>query len=200
MSLIKKFRIKSFKENKPVIELQNLSISYGDRQIVEKLNLKIQKNSVCGLLGPNGAGKSSIFHSILGIVKPTFGKIFIDGEKKLGRGCTFACSNPNEIWSPAQAFAPESDGNYYSGLSEEVINDKDRLLFMKSMDNINECQVFGKLLEDKLYQHHAIQDSIEVDQQEINSFVDRITTMYNHQNQLIHIHDSIEIHSQYILL
>ena len=42
-----------------------------------------------------------------------------------------------------------------------------------SMDNINECQVFGKLLEDKLYQHHAIQDSIEVDQQEINSFVDQ---------------------------
>tara|TARA_B100000131_G_scaffold314002_1_gene350173 strand:+ start:101 stop:874 length:774 start_codon:yes stop_codon:yes gene_type:complete len=79
MSLIKKFRIKSFKENKPIIELQNLSISYGDRQIVEKLNLKIQKNSVCGLLGPNGAGKSSIFHTILGIVKPTFGKIFIDG-------------------------------------------------------------------------------------------------------------------------
>ena len=42
-----------------------------------------------------------------------------------------------------------------------------------SMDNINQCQVFGKLLEDKLYQHHAIQDSIEVDQQEINSFVDQ---------------------------
>jgi len=42
-----------------------------------------------------------------------------------------------------------------------------------SMDNINECQVFGKLLEDKLYQHHAIQDSIEVDQQEINLFVDQ---------------------------
>ena len=42
-----------------------------------------------------------------------------------------------------------------------------------SMDNINECQVFGKLLEDKLYQHHAIQDSIEVDQQEIKSFVDQ---------------------------
>ena len=42
-----------------------------------------------------------------------------------------------------------------------------------SMENINECQVFGKLLEDKLYQHHAIQDSIEVDQQEINSFVDQ---------------------------
>ena len=78
--LVKKFRIKSFKEKKPIIELQNLSITYGNRQIVEKLNLSIQKNEVSGLLGPNGAGKSSIYHSIIGLVKPSFGKIFIDGK------------------------------------------------------------------------------------------------------------------------
>ena len=42
-----------------------------------------------------------------------------------------------------------------------------------SMDNISKCQVFGKLLEDKLYQHHAIQDSIEVNQAEIQSYVDQ---------------------------
>ena len=73
--LIKKFRIKSFKESRPIVELQNLSITYGNRQIVEKLNLSIQKNEVSGLLGPNGAGKSSIYHSIIGLVKPSFGKI-----------------------------------------------------------------------------------------------------------------------------
>ena len=63
--LIKKFRIKSFKEERPVIELKNLTISYGNRQIVENLNLNIQKSEICGLLGPNGAGKSSIYHSII---------------------------------------------------------------------------------------------------------------------------------------
>ena len=41
-----------------------------------------------------------------------------------------------------------------------------------SMENISKCQVFGKLLEDKLYQHHAIQDSIEVNNAEIQSYVD----------------------------
>ena len=66
--LIKKFRIKSFKDESPVIELKNLSIAYGNRQIVEKLNLNIQKSEICGLLGPNGAGKSSIYHSIIGLV------------------------------------------------------------------------------------------------------------------------------------
>ena len=53
---LKKFRIKSFKEEKPIIELKNLTIAYGNRQIVEKLNLRIQKNEISGLLGPNGAG------------------------------------------------------------------------------------------------------------------------------------------------
>ena len=47
--LIKKFRIKSFKEEHPIIELKNLTISYGNRQIVEKLNLNIQKSEICGL-------------------------------------------------------------------------------------------------------------------------------------------------------
>ena len=39
--LIKKFRIKSFKDENPIIEIKDLTISYGNRQIVEKLNLSI---------------------------------------------------------------------------------------------------------------------------------------------------------------
>ncbi len=42
-----------------------------------------------------------------------------------------------------------------------------------SMENVTKCQVFGKLLEDKLYQHHAVQDSIEVNNAEIQSFIDQ---------------------------
>ena len=75
-SLIKKFRIKSFKEENPIIELRNLSISYGNRQIVEKLNLNIQKSEISGLLGPNGAGKSTIYHSIIGLLMVWMQPIF----------------------------------------------------------------------------------------------------------------------------
>ena len=42
-----------------------------------------------------------------------------------------------------------------------------------SMENVTKCQVFGKLLEDKLYQHHAVQDSIEVNDAEIQSYIDQ---------------------------
>ena len=50
-----------------------------------------------------------------------------------------------------------------------------------SMENISKCQVFGKLLEDKLYQHHAIQDSIEVNQAEIQSYVDQQVNAFAQQ-------------------
>ena len=91
--LIKKFRIKSFKEEKPIIDLKDLSIHYGNRQIVERLNLSIQKSEICGLLGPNGAGKSSIYHCIIGLVKPSYGKIFINGNDVTDIPTHIRCSN-----------------------------------------------------------------------------------------------------------
>ena len=98
--LIKKFRIKSYKEEKPVIQLKDLNISYGNRQIVEQLNLNIQKSEICGLLGPNGAGKSTIYHSIIGLVKPTFGKILIDGEDVTNIPTHIRCSKFGISWVP----------------------------------------------------------------------------------------------------
>jgi len=98
--LIKKFRIKSFKEGRPIIELKNLTISYGNRQIFEKLNFSIQKSEICGLLGPNGAGKSSIYHTILGLVKPSFGKILIDGIDATNIPTHIRCSKFGISWVP----------------------------------------------------------------------------------------------------
>ena len=61
MAVIKKFRIKSYKKEEAVIEFQNVSLSYGNRLILDNINFKINKNSIHGMLGPNGAGKSTIF-------------------------------------------------------------------------------------------------------------------------------------------
>ncbi len=99
-SLIKKFRIKSYKEEKPFLQLKNLTISYGNRQIVEQLNLDIQKSEICGLLGPNGVGKSSIYHSIIGLIKPTFGKVIIDGIDVTEIPTHKRCSQFGISWVP----------------------------------------------------------------------------------------------------
>ncbi len=79
MALIKKFRIKSFKEQEPLLELEKISMFYNKRQILNDLNLKINRQEVLGMLGPNGVGKSTIFHIITGLKDPSYGKVLING-------------------------------------------------------------------------------------------------------------------------
>ena len=81
MGIIKKFRIKSFKNLNPVIEFENVSLSYGGRLILDNINFKINQGQIFGMLGPNGVGKSTIFNLITGLVKPKDGKIKIQGEE-----------------------------------------------------------------------------------------------------------------------
>ena len=83
MAIIKKFRIKSFKENKPLIKLEKISLSFGERQILENISFDINKGEILGMLGPNGVGKSTIFNLITGLLKPNYGSIIIDGEDVL---------------------------------------------------------------------------------------------------------------------
>ena len=80
MAVIKKFRIKSFKEKQTLLELNKISMFYNKRQILNDLNLKINKQEVLGMLGPNGVGKSTIFHIITGLRDPSYGKVLINGE------------------------------------------------------------------------------------------------------------------------
>ena len=79
MALIKKFRIKNYENYESIIELKNISVFYNKRQIIDNLNLKINKREILGMLGPNGVGKSTIFNLITGLKKPNFGDIIING-------------------------------------------------------------------------------------------------------------------------
>ena len=80
MALIKKFRIKSYKNNKPLVKLQNISLAFGNRKILENISFNIDRGSILGLLGPNGVGKSTIFNLIMGLIKPDYGKILFDNQ------------------------------------------------------------------------------------------------------------------------
>ena len=80
MGIIKKFRIKSFKSTSTIIEFKNISLSYGNRLILDNINFKINEGQIFGMLGPNGVGKSTIFNLITGLISPKFGKIFINGH------------------------------------------------------------------------------------------------------------------------
>ena len=81
MGIIKKFYITKFKKERPKIELKNISLSFGKRQILDNISLTVREGEICGMLGPNGVGKSTIFNLITGLLKPNFGNIYIDKKK-----------------------------------------------------------------------------------------------------------------------
>ena len=70
MAIIKKFRIKSYKQENSIIHFENVSLSYGNRIILDNISFKINEGQIFGMLGPNGVGKSTIFNLIIGLIKP----------------------------------------------------------------------------------------------------------------------------------
>tara|TARA_B100000035_G_scaffold295825_1_gene287266 strand:- start:909 stop:1685 length:777 start_codon:yes stop_codon:yes gene_type:complete len=80
MAVIKKFRIKSYKQPNPIISFENVSLSYGNRLILDNINFKINEGEIFGMLGPNGVGKSTIFNLITGLIKPDSGQIKINNN------------------------------------------------------------------------------------------------------------------------
>jgi len=80
MAIIKKFRIKNFKIKKPIIKLEQLSLSFGKRKILDNVNFSVNEGQILGLLGPNGVGKSTVFNLITGLIKPNYGSIIIQSK------------------------------------------------------------------------------------------------------------------------
>ena len=68
------------KEEKSVIEVNNLVKRYGDHTAVDHLSFKIEKGKIYGFLGPNGAGKSTTMNIITGYIASTEGTVSIDGH------------------------------------------------------------------------------------------------------------------------
>jgi len=66
--------------NSLAIEINNLSKQYRNTLAVKNINFKINKGSIVGLLGPNGCGKTTTIGMILGLIKPTSGTVFINGQ------------------------------------------------------------------------------------------------------------------------
>ena len=62
------------------LETKGLVKKYGQRRVVDGLDISVNRSEIVGLLGPNGAGKTTTFYMIVGIIKPTEGKVFFDEE------------------------------------------------------------------------------------------------------------------------
>ena len=61
------------------LEIINLSKTYDSKEAVRNISFKVNKNEIIGILGPNGCGKTTTIGMILGLLKPTKGKVLIKG-------------------------------------------------------------------------------------------------------------------------
>ena len=66
--------------NEIAIEINSLNKKYKNALAVKNINFKIEKGSIVGLLGPNGCGKSTTIGMMLGLIKPTSGKVIINNK------------------------------------------------------------------------------------------------------------------------
>ena len=68
-----------------LLEVKNLSISFGGLKAVDNFHIDIEKGQLYGLIGPNGAGKTTIFNLLTGVYKPNAGSIVLDGVNITGK-------------------------------------------------------------------------------------------------------------------
>ena len=126
MALIKKFRIKSFKKIKTIIEFNNVTLAYGNRIILDNISFKINEGQIFGMLGPNGVGKSTIFNLITGLIKPNYGSVYIN-NKNITDDPIFHRTKKHKI-----GYVPQYGGYFHdltlrenlNAISEIVIEDK----------------------------------------------------------------------------
>jgi branched-chain amino acid transport system ATP-binding protein len=71
---------RKFKIGKPILELKNISLSFGGVKAITNISFNVLEHEIRALIGPNGAGKSSLLNCINGIYKPQEGKILFKGE------------------------------------------------------------------------------------------------------------------------
>ena len=69
---------------KNLVEVKNIKKYYGKNEAVKDISFNIKEDEILGLLGPNGSGKTTTIGMLLGLLKPTSGEIFINGQKLEG--------------------------------------------------------------------------------------------------------------------
>jgi branched-chain amino acid transport system ATP-binding protein len=86
-----------------VLELRNVCAGYGTGRVLENVNLVVPDGAVVALLGPNGAGKTTLLRVLSGLLRPSTGRILLDGEDVTG-------ASPYELARAGICHVPEGRG------------------------------------------------------------------------------------------
>lgn len=98
--------------NDKVIEIKDLKMNYGNKEVLKGINLEIRKGHIIGYIGPNGAGKSTTVKIILGLVKGFTGEVKVFGQDIL---------NGDESYKKKIGYVPEVPEIYDSLTGKEYL-------------------------------------------------------------------------------
>ena len=63
-----------------ILRTEHLVKKYGQRTVVNDVDIEVEQGQIVGLLGPNGAGKTTTFYMVVGLIKPYSGKVFLEND------------------------------------------------------------------------------------------------------------------------
>jgi branched-chain amino acid transport system permease protein len=77
-------RVRPVSETQPILEVTDLSKSFGGLKAVEGVGFSAQSGSILGIIGPNGAGKTTLFNLLNGFLRPDAGRVLFQGQDLVG--------------------------------------------------------------------------------------------------------------------
>lgn len=116
-----------------VIEIENLTKKFGDVTALEDVNLRIESGKIYGIIGRNGSGKTVLFKLIAGYLKPTGGRVVVNG-KEIGKDTDFAENIGVIIENPGflNGYTGFKNLSYLAGIRNVI--DRDRI--RESMERV----------------------------------------------------------------
>jgi len=126
-----------------ILKVENLRGGYGETEILHGVSCRVDEGEVVTIIGPNGAGKSTLMKAILGLLKPTQGKIIFKNQDITGK-------SPNQIVAEGICYVPQSD-NVFPSLTVDENLEMGAFIrrdgFRKKMEEV--YQIFPDLKEKK---------------------------------------------------
>jgi len=116
-------------ENKTIV-IENISHSFGKFRSLNNISINIEKGQILGILGPSGCGKSTLIKSIIGMISPSIGNIFIYDKKM-----------PNLEITKYIGYMAQSDALY------EDLNAYDNMMFFASLYSVPKKEAQKRIIE-----------------------------------------------------
>ncbi|MBK0348640.1 ATP-binding cassette domain-containing protein [Aerococcaceae bacterium zg-ZJ1578] len=131
-----------------VIELKEMSFSFGKQIIFENLNVSFEVGEIVGIVGKNGAGKSVLFKLMAGLIKPKRGEVWVNG-KEIGQSKRFADNIGVLIEEPS--FLPNLTAYDNLGLLLSINHQVSRVLIEDTLEKVGLLAV-----KDKKVKHFSL--------------------------------------------